>query len=158
MLTRLSTPSPFPQTPARQTAPAAQRPAAQRQGFTKEKFNLGGQILTGLKDLELDPNMPKAQRKMLSDKLKEEWEDFRTIANQFSRLSSEADYILNRSKVEASLLGSNLRLWAVFRAFQAECPAEGRSSIINAKIAQAERLSQAFEALRFKLFPPETMD
>jgi hypothetical protein len=38
MLTRLSTPSPFPQTPARQTAPAAQRPAAQRQGFSNKLY------------------------------------------------------------------------------------------------------------------------
>ena len=154
MLTRLSTPSPFPQTPARQTAPAAQRPAAQRQGFSEAQFKRGWQILTGLKDLELDPKMPKAQKESLYKTLRAECNDFATIAREFSLLDSDASYIKNKSKVVAKLSEDHPGLLGVFMAFDAECPAEGRSAFIKGRIKRAERLSKAFEELFYKHFPP----
>jgi hypothetical protein len=65
MLTRLSTPSPFPQTPARQTAPAAQRPAAQRQGYLEHVFKDAALYLESWKK--------RAQKAPPNSSRKKEW-------------------------------------------------------------------------------------
>ena len=156
MLTRLSTPSSFPQTPARQTAPAAQRPAAQRQGFSKVKFSDGYQTLEGLENLQPNHLMPEAQKARLSETLLAGWNDFSTIAREFSRLATDEAYNQNKSEVEATLSVEYPGLLGALKAFDKECPAEdrGRYGFIQSRIEQAERLSKAFKELYYKHFPP----
>ena len=142
-----------PQTPARQTAPTDQRPGAQRQGFSKAFFEQGRQSLKGLKNLQPKPNMTEAQETRLCKTLYAGWNDFHTIASEFSRLATDEAYNQNKSEVEATLSEKYPGLLGVFQAFDAECPADGRSMFIQTRINQALKLCQDFETLLDRLFP-----
>ncbi len=77
MLTRLSTPSPFPQTPARQTAPAAQRPAAQRQGKS------GLPVFTGLEEKVIELDTLIQQIKDFKTEVLRQREQYRVLLHHF---------------------------------------------------------------------------
>ena len=151
MLTRLSTPSPFPQTPARQTAPAAQRPAAQRQGFSGAELGSSEKLLAlCLSDLDNLALKTQAEKEALLNKIQVEIDKNDIIGKHLTILllglnDTPASFSNIKKVIKGWLSIENRGLREIFEVFEEELNRNTRKSIlIEGRAVRARKLSTDF--------------
>jgi hypothetical protein len=143
MLTRLSTPSPFPQTPARQTAPAAQR-----QGFTLAllgKKGIGQKTLDGWKLMEPVTTLEEREKRLIQ--LQVLIDEYSLIHENLLWLCVESSRKKVKNKIKDNILKKNPGLLVIFDDFLKEEASHNRKSIEIRKI-KAGKLKDAFVKLQ----------
>jgi hypothetical protein len=139
MLTRLSTPSPFPQTPARQTAPAAQR-----QGFTLAllgKKGIGQKTLDGWKLMEPVTTLEEREKRLIQ--LTADIDQYSLIHETLIWLWNATSRKTAKNQIKAYISKNNPGLLEFFEEFLKEGASHKKKSIEWRKI-KAGKLKDAF--------------